>query len=133
MSGRYLLDTNVAVALLNGEPAAAARLADAAEVFLPTVVLGELYFGAMKSGRPDANASRVSDFAATSILLGVDAETARRYGLLRVDLQRKGRPIPENDLWIAAIALRHGLVLATRDSHFEHVETLELDAWQAPA
>jgi tRNA(fMet)-specific endonuclease VapC len=132
MSGRYLLDTNAAVALLNGEPQAAARVAGATEVFLPTVVLGELYFGAMKSGRPEANAARVSEFATTTILLGVDAETARRYGVLRVELRKKGRPIPENDLWIAAIALRHGLVLATRDSHFDHVDNLELEDWQGP-
>ncbi|HYX24501.1 MAG TPA: PIN domain-containing protein [Thermoanaerobaculia bacterium] len=44
-------------------------------------------------------------------------------------LRRKGRPIPENDLWIAASARRHGLTLASRDSHFEHVEGLGLEVW----
>ena len=129
MSGRHLLDTNVVVALLNAEDAVTARLDALPEVFLSIVTLGELYFGAANSGRPEANAARVSDFAATCTLVGVDADTARRYGQLRLELKKKGRPIPENDLWIAACALQHGLVVATRDRHFENVEGLEIEAW----
>jgi tRNA(fMet)-specific endonuclease VapC len=53
----------------------------------------------------------------------------RVYGSVRIALRRKGRPIPDNDTWIAAVALQHGLVLASRDSHFEQVEGLRLDRW----
>jgi tRNA(fMet)-specific endonuclease VapC len=129
MSGRHLLDTNVVVALLNGEAEVTARIDALPEVFLSIAVLGELYFGAANSGRPEANAARVSDFAGTCTLVVPDAETARRYGQLRVELKKKGRPIPENDLWIAASALQHGLTLATRDLHFGHVAGLDIEAW----
>ena len=56
-----------------------------------------------------------------------DAATARVYGYARDTLRRKGRPIPDNDVWIAAVALQHDLVSASRDSHFERVEGLRLD------
>jgi predicted nucleic acid-binding protein len=75
MSGRYLLDTNVAVAVLNGEPEALARVQPAPpRPSCPRSFWGEHYFGAMKSGRRDADASRASQFVTTTILLGVAAE-----------------------------------------------------------
>jgi tRNA(fMet)-specific endonuclease VapC len=129
MNGSYLLDTNIVVAHLNGDSAIKTRLDGAPEVFLPSVALGELHFGATHSGRPEANAARIHDFAATCTVVGVDAETARRYGRLKGELRKKGRPIPENDLWIAACALQHGLTLATRDRHFDQVEGLQMEVW----
>lgn len=93
------------------------------------MVLGELYFGALKSQRQEANLRRVEEFTNASNVLPVDAGAARHYGEVRDGLRRIGRPIPENDIWIAATALRHGLVLVTRDSHFEHVEGLRVERW----
>jgi tRNA(fMet)-specific endonuclease VapC len=87
------------------------------------------HFGAVRSGRSEANAARIDDLAATCTVVGVDAETARRCGQLEGELRKKGRPIPENDLWIAACALRHGLILATRDRHFDQVEGLQVETW----
>jgi tRNA(fMet)-specific endonuclease VapC len=129
MSGRYLLDTNIVVALFHGDAAIETGLEAAPEVFLSSVALGELHFGAVQSGRPEANAARIDDFAATCQVVGVDAETARRYGQLKGELRKKGRPIPENDLWIAACALQHDLILATRDRHFDQVEGLQIESW----
>jgi tRNA(fMet)-specific endonuclease VapC len=129
MSGRYLLDTNIVVALFQGDAAIEAGFEAAQEVFLPSVALGELHFGAVHSRRPEANAARIDDLAATCTVVGVDAETARRYGQLKGELREKGRPIPENDLWIAACALQHGLILATRDRHFDQVEGLQVETW----
>jgi len=129
MNGSYLLDTNIIVAHLNGDAAIKARLESAPEIYLLSVALGELHYGATHSGRPEANAARIEDFAATCTILGVDAETARRYGRIKGDLRKKGRPIPENDLWIAACALQHGLTLATRDGHFDQVEGLQIEVW----
>ncbi len=56
-------------------------------------------------------------------------DTARFYGTVKKRLQENGRPIPENDIWIAAIALQHGLTVATGDPHFDHVEDLLVEAW----
>ncbi len=124
MRGKYLLDTNIVVALFNKDSKVQARLNAAPEVFLPSVALGELHYGASHSGHPKDNARRVDGFAATCVVLAVEAETARRYGQLKGKLRREGQPIPENDLWIAACALQYGLTLATRDRHFDRVEGL---------
>ncbi len=97
--------------------------------FVPSIVFGELYFGARKSGRPQANLARIDEFAANNVVLGCDTETARRYGDIKDALRVKGRPLPENDIWIAAIALEHDLTLVSRDAHFDEVERIKVVAW----
>ncbi len=129
MSGRYLLDTNIVIALFANELAIIQRLGEAEEVFTPSVVLGELYYGARKSKRVKENLMRMDEFAARSIVLGCDAETARRYGEVKNGLWQRGRPIPENDIWIAAIALQYDLTLVARDAHFGEVDGLKIEAW----
>jgi tRNA(fMet)-specific endonuclease VapC len=129
MSGRFLLDTNVVIALLEGEAVVKDQFAQAGEVFVSSIALGELYFGAGKSGRPQTNRARVDEFAANSAVLGCDTDTARRYGEVKNALRLKGRPPPENDIWIAAIALQHGLTLITRDGHFNEVDDLTVEVW----
>ena len=129
MSGRYLLDTNIIIALLADEEAVKNNLAQSNEVFIPSNAIGELYYGARKSGRVQANLARVDELIANSTMLGCDAETARQYGEVKNQLRLKGRPLPENDIWIAAIALQHNLVLVTRDAHFQQVENLQSVNW----
>jgi len=129
MSGRFLLDTNIVIALLEDEALAKDKLAMADEVFVSSVTLGELYFGAWKSGRPQANLARLGEFAADNVVLGCDSDTARRYGEVKDALRLKGRPIPENDIWIEAMALQHNLTLITRDRHFNEVDGLKVEIW----
>ena len=129
MSGELLLDTNVVIALLEREPAALAHFESEVEVSISVIVLGELLFGAEKSARVAENRRRAEAFADDCTVRGCDRAIARRYGAIKSDLRRKGRPIPENDLWIAATALEHGLVLVTRDEHFGAIEGLEIAAW----
>ena len=129
MSGRYLLDTNIIIALFAGDAAVKDCLNQADEIFVPSIAIGELYFGAQKSGRATENLARIDEFSAHSVVLECNAETARRYGQVKNALRVKGRPIPENDIWVAAIALQHGLTLVTRDAHFEEVESLNVATW----
>lgn len=129
MSGRYLLDTNIIIALFANENVVKDRLAQANEVFLPTVAIGELCYGAKKSGRPEANLARINELVVSSMVLGCDVNTARQYGEVKHKLRLKGRPLPENDIWIAALALQHGLILVTRDAHFQEVDDLQTVAW----
>ena len=105
------------------------RLTVGAEVFLAAVTLGELYYGAAKSGRAQQNMARIDEFASGRTTLPCDVATAREYGRLKAQLRAKGRPLPENDLWIAATARLHGLALVTRDSHFHAVEDLAVEIW----
>ncbi|MDY6900971.1 MAG: type II toxin-antitoxin system VapC family toxin [Cyanobacteriota bacterium] len=129
MSGRYLLDTNIIIALFADEEAVKNNLAQASEVFIPSNTVGELFYGARKSGRVQANLARVDKLIANSTVLECDADTARLYGDIKNKLRLKGRPLPENDIWIAAIALQHNLVLVTRDAHFQQVENLQSLSW----
>ncbi len=129
MSGRYLLDTNIIIALFADEAIIKNNLTQANEVFIPSVVIGELCYGARKSGRTQANLVRVDELVANSAILGCDAETAQQYGEVKNKLSLKGRPLPENDVWIAALALQYDLILVTRDAHFQEVENLQTVAW----
>lgn len=129
MNGKYLLDTNVIIALFAGEAGVGNSLAGADEVFLPSTAVGELYYGARKSSKPDVNMARIDELVLTSVVLACDSETARRYGEIKNGLRIKGRPRPENDIWIAAIALQHDLTLVTRDRHFEQIDDLSMTTW----
>lgn len=115
---RVALATSIAVAILNSRPDALARFAAEPGVALASIAAGELLFGAANSGRHLANTRRYEGFISQAIVLPVTLTTARLYARLRLQLRQAGRPIPENDLWIAATCLEHNLVLGTADAHF---------------
>ena len=129
MNGRFLLDTNIIVARFADDEGVLIQSRDADAIFVPSIVLGELYFGARKSGRVDANVRRVDDLAASEAILHCDVETARHYGLVKNQLRLIGKPIPENDIWIAAVAVQHDLTLVTHDAHFANVANLRTERW----
>ncbi len=129
MSGRYLLDTSVIVPLFAGDASVKEELERATAVFVPCVALGELYYGAHKSRRKRENLARLEEFRAAVEILGCDEETAREYGKIKNSLRAKGRPIPENDIWIAAIASQHQLIVASRDAHFQQIPGLKTATW----
>lgn len=128
-TGRYLLDTNAAVAVLNDKIDLERRLGGWLDTFLSTTVLGELFFGAEKSSRVEANFIQIRRLMRLCTVLVCDEETARHYGSIKLRLRQRGRPIPENDIWIAASALQHGLALVTRDGHFGYVDDLITESW----
>ena len=127
MNGRYLLDTNIAIAIV-GKKIDFKNHPDA-QGFLSTTVLGELFFGIEKSSRIEENLKRLQRLRSAFPVLVCDEETARLYGIVKHSLLRKGRPIPENDMWIAASARQHGLTVATRDGHFDFVDDLSVEHW----
>jgi tRNA(fMet)-specific endonuclease VapC len=129
MSGKYLLDTNIIIALFASETAVQTSLANVSEVFISSIVVGELYYGARKSARTVENLERIDQLVANSVVLGCEIATAHYYGQVKNQLRLKGRPLPENDIWIAALALQHNLLLVTRDAHFQNVENLQAIAW----
>ncbi len=128
-TGNFLLDTNVVIAILDRERKVLQNLRRAAAIFLPTVVVGELYYGAFKSTQARRNLDRVEEFTAASAVVPCDLDTARQYGQIKLRLRRKGKPLPDNDIWIAALAFQHGLTLVSRDGHFGEVDNLSLTAW----
>jgi tRNA(fMet)-specific endonuclease VapC len=129
MSGKVLLDTNIVIALFAKEAVIQQRLAEVDEAFVSSIVLGELYYGAQKSSRVETNIARVNMFAAANAILVCNAATAQHYGAIKNHLRAKGYPVPENDIWIAATAKQHQLMLVTRDGHFQAVEGLLIEQW----
>ena len=129
MNGRFLLDTNIIIALFAGEDSVIQALTDDTEVFVPAIVLGELYYGAQGSNYVEDNLERIGELRASSAVLSCDADTALIYGQVKIILKRNGRPIPENDIWICSLALQHRLTLVSRDKHFRHIEGLTLTQW----
>ena len=129
MSGSVLLDTNILIGILAKDEAILSRLVETEAVFLPSIALGELYFGAFKSAHPDDNAERIDRLAASTAVLYCDGTTALHYGRIKTGLRARGRPIPENDIWIAAIAQQHGLTVVSRDLHFREIENLPVEEW----
>ncbi len=130
MSGKVALDTSVAVRFLNGDRAVVSRVLALPEIFLSAVVVvGELLFGAENSTRPLQNIPRYLEFIETCIVVPLDRKTAVIYAQTRLALKRKGRPIPMNDVWIAAQCLEYGWILVTDDTDFSYVDELVVECW----
>jgi tRNA(fMet)-specific endonuclease VapC len=129
VSGSYLLDTNIVVAVLNGSLDLAPRREAGALLFVNTNVVGELHFGFEKSTRRDKNLEALSRLLTYCNPLPCTADTAPHYARVRRRLELRGKPIPENDVWIAATAFEHSLVLVTRDAHFEFIDDLPRVVW----
>jgi tRNA(fMet)-specific endonuclease VapC len=122
------LDTSLAIAVINGRNGVPAWVASFAEVCLPSIVVGELLFGALNSGRATQNAAAVDGLVASCRVLPADLGTARTYASVRAQLKKAGTPIPENDVWIAAVCAQHSIPLATFDAHFQKVDGLKVVA-----
>jgi len=129
MSGDYLLDTNIVIAALSANADVVNNIDSADRYFISNVVLGEMLYGAINSASSSVNLSRLELFVSGTEFLVCDDRTARWYGEIKTSLRQKGRPIPDNDSWIAASAQQHSLILVTRDQHFDHVDDLLRIQW----
>ena len=128
MMKRILLDTNGYAAFKRKDPIAGAVIRSVEYIGLSVVVLGEL-LGGFKGGSKEAkNIEELNEFMDSPRihLIQIDEETAEFYAKIYWDLKKKGKPIPSNDMWVAASAMRHGLSLFTLDEHFNSVDGLIL-------
>jgi predicted nucleic acid-binding protein len=123
---RIALDSNRYADFCRGDARAVETLRTADEIWLPLIVLGELRAGFAHGSRRSDNEKILARFLNVSRVRVVipDEQTTHFYADLYAALRKAGRPIPTNDLWIAALALQHDLVLFARDSHFDHVPRL---------
>jgi tRNA(fMet)-specific endonuclease VapC len=122
-----LLDSSVIVRHFRNAEAVSDKLAAFEELYVPQTALGELYYGAFKSARAEENLGKIERFLVAAYVLGADNETALQYGKIAAQLARDGTPIPQNDIWIAAVQC--GVPLATTDGHFRRVEGLNVLFW----
>ena len=117
------LDTSVAIDVLAGraEPLTSQPIT---EFLLPVIVIGELRYGALNSRRADENLAEVERLVARCRVMDVSTTTAEVYARLRLSLKQKGKPIPENDLWIASLCVESQVRLAAVDAHFDAIDGL---------
>ena len=123
-----LIDTNAYVAFKRGTPDAVEVLAHVPRIGINSIVLGELLGGFALGTREAENREELRQFLASERVqqLVIDAETAVQYAGVYRELRRRGRPIPTNDMWIAASALQHGFAVFSDDGHFHHVSGLHV-------
>ncbi len=124
-----ILDTNALSAFVAQDAALLRVIRHTPELTLPVIVLGEYRFGISQSRhRADYEAWLDRDLNLFSVLSIVE-ETTRHYAAIRLELKRKGLPVPANDAWIAALARQHRLAIVSRDMHFDAVHDLERIDW----
>ncbi len=125
---RCLLDTVILVGYLRGKPEIQQRLTTSTP-YISVISIGELYIGALRSKSAANEIQKITRLLTFVPVLVCDMATAEHYGRIKHTLWKKGRPIPENDIWIAATALQYGLPLVSNDAHFMEVGGLALEQW----
>ena len=125
---KILLDTDAYVRFLRGDEKVMTYLAQADSVYISVFVLGELYAGFRAGGKERENKQILERFLlkSTVTILEATIETADVFGLLMASLRKSGKPIPINDVWIAAHGLETGSILVTYDDHFAVIPGLRL-------
>jgi tRNA(fMet)-specific endonuclease VapC len=123
---KLLLDTNRLSDVLAEVGDVLDQLESAEAIHVPVIALGEIRAGFLRGSRPAKNEARLQWFLSQDgvLTVSVDGPVSHRYAQIHAALRKRGRPIPTNDLWIASIAVEHGLVLYTRDAHFAEVPGL---------
>ncbi len=123
---RICIDTNIYSALKKGNPEIRKILENADEIYIPSIVLGELYAGFQMGSKLRKNIKDLKEFIELPGIYIIDLgeSIAERYGLLIKILKENGTPLPTNDVWISATALENGARIATFDEHFQLVPGL---------
>jgi tRNA(fMet)-specific endonuclease VapC len=115
------LDTNIVIDILNGKKEIAEICFKYYPMYLPITVCGELLFGAINSAKSQKNLSICQEFIDECQILNTTSNISMDYAKIRKHLKDLGHPIPENDIWIAAICRSFDITLATRDKHFSYI------------
>ncbi len=123
-----ILDTNIAIDILNGKQDIIKKCFSYYPIYLPIVVCGELLFGALNSSKVEQNIKKYQNFIDDCTVLNTTTTVAVEYANIRKELKKIGRPIPENDIWIAALCISYQIPLVTRDKHFVNIKKLQLIA-----
>ena len=127
-----ILDTNALSAWAEGRPAVEASLRAADRLVVPSIVLGEYYFGIRQSRHRNRYEDWLRRYLPLAEIATVTYATADAYAAIRLELKRSGNPLPSNDVWIAALARQHVLPVLSNDAHFDMVADIERIAF-APA
>lgn len=124
-----IVDTNALSAAADGDSEIIAILARADQMAIPVIVLGEYRYGIAQSRNRTTYESWLTGLIQDCFVLDITEPTTHYYAEIVLELKRKGKPIPTNDLWIAALCRQHGLPLLSRDLHFDAVAGLKRVQW----
>ena len=124
-----ILDTNALSAAADREPAALELVARAERVAVPVIVLGEYRLGIAQSRHYTSYKNWLRNWITAVTVLDIEEETTQHYAAIGLELKKRGRPIPANDLWIAALCRQHALPLLSRDRHFDVVAGIRRLDW----
>ncbi|MGB9233209.1 MAG: type II toxin-antitoxin system VapC family toxin [Terriglobales bacterium] len=124
-----ILDTNALSAVADDDTGVAAVLARADLMAIPVIVLGEYRHGIAQSKNRAAYESWLTGLLNDCMVLDVTEPTTRLYADIVAELKRKGKPIPTNDIWIAALCRQHSMPLLSRDRHFDFVAGSKRIEW----
>jgi len=114
----YIFDTNIIINILNNNKEIIELYSSYKDITITSISLGELYYGAEKSINKLKNITIIDTLRENAKVLTIDEISAKYYGKLKTELKAKGKPIPENDLWIGSICLANNAALVTMDKHF---------------
>ena len=124
MSGNFL-DTNIIIDLFRGDEKTKSFLNNF-DFEIPIFVVGELLYGAENSSKKEKHLAQIKKFAEQVSIINSTEETAKIYASIKSFLKQLGKPIPENDIWIAAIAIENNKSLVTNDQHFSFIKNLKI-------
>jgi tRNA(fMet)-specific endonuclease VapC len=124
-----ILDTNALSAAADDDPAIIALLARVDQVAIPVIALGEYRYGIALSRHRASYAEWLKSLLHDCLVLDANEPTTHYYAEIAFELQQKGRPIPTNDIWIAALCRQHSLPLLSRDRHFDLVPGIKRVGW----
>ena len=125
---KLVLDTNIYCDYAEGLQHAVDFLATRGDdIYLPSIVLGELTYGFMRGIRQQFNEKKLQEIIKKLKIeiIDINQNVSRKYAIIYLSLVKKGTKIPINDVWIAACCMEVGGTLLTRDQHFQHVEQIE--------
>jgi len=122
-----ILDTNALSAIADGDSSAMQIVERAEHVAVPVVVIGEYRFGIAQSRHRTTYERWLREWISSVTVLDVNGDTAELYATIALELKTKGRPIPANDLWIAALCRQYALPILSRDAHFDLAGVRRID------
>jgi predicted nucleic acid-binding protein len=124
-----ILDTNALSAAADDDPAIIPLFAGADQIAIPVIALGEYRYGIAQSRHRASYASWLKGLLNDCLVLDANEPTTHYYADITLELKQKGRPIPTNDIWIAALCRQHSLPLLSRDRHFDLVLGMKRIGW----
>ena len=124
-----VLDTNSVIACIDGNADVVRRIELTPELLPPSIVVGEMVYGANESARREENMESPKSFTSACKVIDCGEGTVYKYGRIKSDLKERGKMIPENDMWSAACAIVADLPLLSRDAHFDVVDELKRIGW----